>query len=451
MTELPRPTRRGVLKASATTAAALSATAPTTSTAAFASGAAGSISDTPFGVPTASVPEPGVRIDAPAGDRTAGWGRQSRAEVLARNGVVATSQSVAAQAGARILAEGGNSADAAIATAAVLGVVELPSASIGGDSFALHYSAADGQLHGLNAAGWAPRAWDRRYFADRGFDERTGMPGSGIDSATVPGAVDGWFELLAKFGRTDAHDVLEPAAQLAAQGFGLTERVRDDWDSAVELLREDPDAARMFLVDGNGPELYSIVRNPELASAYRALQRGGRDAFYRGEIARAIVAKSRRIGGALTARDLADYRSRWVEPISVDYHGYRMQQLPPPNQGFAALIMLNIINQFPRVLGIDLAAEGPRAPRFWHLLVEAKKRAYDDLHRYNGDPDFAEIPVQRLLSDEHAAQLCRGIDPNRARPPEVPGVITAGTVYLSAADRWGNMTSFMYSHFEKFG
>nr|WP_228047560.1 gamma-glutamyltransferase family protein [Saccharopolyspora sp. HNM0983] len=349
------------------------------------------------------------------------------------------------------MAEGGTSADAAVATAAALGLVEVPSASIGGDSFALHYCAADRIVHGISAAGWAPGAWSRRYFADRGFDERTGMPYTGIDSATVPGAVEGWHRLLDRFGRKDFHDVLEPAAQLAAQGFGLTERVRDDWHGKVDLLREDPDSARTFLIGDRSPELYSVVRNPELAHAYRTLQRGGRDAFYRGEIARAIVAKSERTGGAVTARDLADYRAQWVEPVSVDYHGYRMHQLPPPNQGFAALIMLGIIKQFPRVLGVDLAAEGPRSTRFWHLLIEAKKRAYDDLNRYNGDPDFVDVPLQRLLSDEHAAELCRRIDPDRAQPPEYPGVVNSGTVYLTTADRWGNMTSFIYSNFDKFG
>lgn len=392
-----------------------------------------------------------MRIEAPRGDRPAGWGSQTRAEVLARNGVVATSQTLAARAGTQILAEGGTSADAAVATAAVLGLVEEVSASIGGDSFALHYSARDRQVHGLNSGGWAPAAWTPEYFARRGHTAKNGMPYTGIDSATVPGAVEGWDQLRKRFGSKDFASLLRPAIELAEHGFGLTERVHDAWSSTVDLLRKDPDSTRTFLREDQVPPLYGIFRNPDLARAYRALGRTGRDAFYRGEIADAIVAKSQRVGGAMNHADLAEFAAEWVDPISVDYHGYRMHQLPAPNQGFAALIMLNIIKQFGPVLGYDLAKLGPRSPMFWHLIIEAKKLAYDDLNRYNGDPRFTDIPFDMLLSDEHGAQLCRRIDPRRAHPPEVPGAINSGTVYLTAADRWGNMTSFIYSNFDGFG
>ncbi|WP_277954638.1 gamma-glutamyltransferase [Saccharopolyspora soli] len=409
------------------------------------------LSETPFGQPTASIPEPGSTITAVRGSRTSGWGLQTRSEVLARNGVVATSQSVAAQVGVRVLAEGGNSVDAAVATAAMLGLVEELSASIGGDSFALHYSAADRTVYGLNSAGWAPAAWTPEYFRSRGYTPETGMPNDGIDSVTVPGAVAGWDQLLKRFGRKDFHAVLQPSVELAEQGFGVTERIRSQWDGAVEKLSKDPDSAHTFLIDGKAPDLYSIFRNPDLARAYRALQRRGADAFYRGEIAQAIVEKSKAVGGAITADDLADFQPEWVQPLTVDYHGYEMNQLPPTTQGFAVLIMLNVIKQITPVHGYDLAQLGPRSPQFWHFVIEAKKLAYDDLNRYNGDPNVVDVPMDMLLSDEHAIELCRQIDPKRAHPPQVPGAVNSGTVYISTADRWGNMTSFIYSNFSNFG
>lgn len=453
MSDIAKPSRRGVFKAGAGAAAALATLdEPLVATAAPKPGAASTtLSPTPFGQPTEKRSVPGVRIDAPPGERPAGWGRQSRSEVLARNGIVATSQSLAAQAGVRILAEGGTAADAAVATAAVLGLVEEVSASIGGDSFALHYNAEERKLYGLNSAGWAPAAWNRQYFARRGHTASNGMPYRGIDSATVPGAVEGWDQLRRRFGRKDFSVLLAPAVELAEHGFGLTERVHDAWSSTVELLRKDPDSAHTFLIDGHVPPLYGIVRNPELARAYRLLQQQGKQAFYRGAIAEAIVAKSSRVGGAMRRADLAEFAAEWVDPIAIDYHGYRMHQLPAPNQGFAALIMLNIIKQFAPVLGYDLTELGPRSPMFWHLLIEAKKLAYDDLNRYNGDPRFAHVPIEQLLAEQHGANLCQRIDPNRAHPPKVPGAINSGTVYLTTADRWGNMTSFIYSNFDGFG
>src|SRR5437763_7491534 len=367
--------------------------------------------------------------------------------MVARSGVHATSQSVAAQAGLRILQDGGNAADAAVATAAMLGLVEPESAGIGGDMFALHYSARDRKVHGINASGWAPKAWTPEYFRQRGFTAATGMPELGIDTVTVPGAADGWAQLLDRFGSKGFDTVLAPAVRLAEEGFGVTERIHHDWAATAEELAKDPDSAHTFLVDGKAPALYSVFRNPELARAYRALQRHGRDAVYRGEIGDAIIAKSRRSGGALTRADLAEFHAEWVEPIQVNFHGYDVHQIPPNTQGFATLIMLNIAEQLAPVRGFDLAKLGPRSPQFWHLLVEAKKLAYSELHRYNADPRFARVPLDRLLSKDFAADLCRRIDPAKATPPEVRGTVHSGTVYLTAADRWGNMTSFIYSVF----
>lgn len=443
-------TRRAVLWAGSAAAVAASAgvvpAAP-----AVAAGGAPTISDTPFGTPTETVPEPGTRITAVRGDRAQGWASQTRSEVLARNGVVATSQTIAAGAGLQMLRDGGTSADAAVATAAVLGLVEPESTGLGGDMFAIHYSAADRKLYAINASGWSPKAWTQEYFTSRGYDAKTGMPYTGIGSVTVPGAPDGWAKLAERFGTRGLAAVLAPAIQLAEDGFGVTERIRHDWSGTADLLKKDPDSAKTFLPGGNPPGLYSIFRNPDLAHAYRTLAEGGRDAYYKGPIAAAIVAKSTKLGGAMTAADLAEFEAEWVDPIHVSYQGYEVHQVPPNCQGFATLIMLNVIDQITPVHGYDLAKLGPRSVLFWHFLVEAKKLAYDELNRYNGDPRFVRIPMDRLLSKSFARELCRRIDPGRAHAPKVPGQVNSGTVYLTAADRWGNMTSFIYSVFDSFG
>lgn len=406
---------------------------------------------TPFGTPTAQVPEPAVGVEAVRGDRSSGWAAQTRSEVLSRNGMVATSQPAAAQAGLRVLQDGGNAVDAAIATAAVLGVVEPYSAGLGGDAFVLHYSARHRRLFGLNASGWAPETWSPRYFADRGHTAETGMPMHGPDSITVPGVVDGWCRLLDRFGSRSLATVLEPAIAYAEEGFAVTERIRHDWSAEEDLLRRDPDSASAYLVDGSAPALYSIFRNPTLARAYRTLASHGRDAFYDGDVARAVVDKVSRLGGSMTAADLAEYRSEWVDPVHVDYRGYEVHQIPPNAQGFATLVMLNVLEQVDSVHGTSLRELGPRSPLFWHLLVEAKKLAYDELHRHNSDPRFVDVPLDRLLSKTYAKELCRRIDLHRATPPKESGAANSGTVYLTTADRWGNMTSFIYSVFQAFG
>jgi gamma-glutamyltranspeptidase/glutathione hydrolase len=465
----PAPARRAVL-GGAVAAAALTATggiqlsAAAQAQAAEASGAARTAepgaarqpvetkaSPTPFGRPTASVSEPGARVKAVRGSRDGGWGGQTRAEVLARHGVVSTSQTVAAQAGLRVLQDGGNSADAAVATAAMLGLVEPNSAGIGGDTFALHYSARDRKLYGLNSSGWSPSSWTPKYFRDLGYTKENGIPEYGVHTVTVPGAVEGWHQLLSRFGSRSLATVLEPAIRTAEEGFALTERIHYQWSGAEKLLAKDKDSARLFLSGGKAPELYSIFRNPELARAYRTLAAGGRDAFYTGEIGDAVVAKIRDAGGSVEHSDLADFHAEWVEPLHVNYHGYDVYELPPNTQGFATLIMLNILEQVGPVLGYDLARLGPRSPQFWHLLVEAKKLAYDDLNRYQGDPRFTHVPLDRLLSKEYAKRLCARIDPHRAGVPKVRGTVVSGTVYLTTADRWGNMTSFIYSVFDSFG
>jgi gamma-glutamyltranspeptidase/glutathione hydrolase len=405
----------------------------------------------PFGSPGPGEPAPSERITAVRGDRASGWLQQPRSEVLARRGMVATSQALATQAGLRILQQGGNAADAAVAAAAELALVEPGSTHLGADMFALYYSARDRRLYGLNASGWAPEAWTPEYFAAKGFDAETGMPTRGPDTVTVPGAVDGWDRLLDRFGRMSFRQVLEPAARDAEEGFPVSERVHSDWRDTVSKLRRDPDSAETFLVGGEAPELYSVFRNPDLARTLRTLQKRGRDAFYEGDIARAIVRKLESLGGSMTYDDLRDFRSEWVKPISTSYHGYDVFQMPPNTQGFAVLEMLNILEACVPRLGFDLSALGPRSPQFWHLLVEAKKLAFADLEAHNGDPRFTDVPLDRLLSKEYAASLCERIDPERASTPVVTTDVEGGTVYLATADRWGNMASFIYSIYNSFG
>ena len=388
-------------------------------------------------------------FSAVGGDRASGWLPQSRSEVLARNGMVATSQPLAAQAGLQVLKNGGNAIDAAVATAAVMNVVEPGSAGIGGDVFVIAWLAKENKLVALNGSGRAPSGATPRHLAERGALKE--MPQHGIDSATAPGAVDAWDVLLKRAGTRTFKELLQPAVDLAEQGFAVSERIRNDWIYGAEILQADPDSVKTYLVDGKPPETYGMFRNPDLARAFRVLQAQGRDAFYQGEIASAILAKSRMLGGSFTGADLANTHAEWVTPIGTNYHGYDVFEFPPNTQGFAVLEMLNILEVCAPRLGVDLAALGPKSPLYWHLLIEAKKLAYADLYAYNADPHFANIPVDKLISKSYAAEQCRKIDVHKASVPEAKGDPVGGTVYLVTADRWGNMVSFIYSIYDTFG
>ena len=388
-------------------------------------------------------------FSAVSGDRTSGWLAQTRSEVLARNGVVATSQPLAAAAGLQILKQGGNAFDAAVATAAVLNLVEPESAGVGGDVFVLAWVARENKLIALNASGRAPTGATPQHLADRGNTQH--MPEHGIDSATVPGAVDGWDVILKRAGTMTFKETLEPAATLAEQGFAVTERIHNDWIYGATILAADPDSVKTYLVNGKPPETYALFRNPDLAHTFRMLQARGRDAFYTGHIAQAIVAKSAKLGGTITLGDLAATAATWETPITTRYHGYDVYEMPPSTQGFAVLEMMNILEVCAPKLGMDLAKLGPRSPAYWHFLVEAKKLAYTDLYAFDGDPGFSDVPVARLISKEYAATLCGRINPAKASTPEAKGDPVGGTVYLAVADRWGNMVSFIYSIYDSFG
>ena len=402
-----------------------------------------------FGIPTETISNPAANVVAAPGSRGQGWLGQGRSEVIARHGMVATSDPIAAQAGLEILRNGGNAIDAAVAAAAVLDVTSQNDTGIAGDLFALVWSAQDKKLYALNSAGWAPSAWTPEYFKETlGVDS---IPGRGVNAATVPGAISGYDALLKRFGSMGFEETFARAVQVADEGWGQAERRHQDLSSVQEKLRGDADSNAVFLNDGDIPPLYSIIRNPQLADALRLIQEQGRDAFYEGPIADAIVAKMQADGGVMTHADLAEFESEWVEPITTNYHGYDVFQLPPPGQGFAALEMLNILEVCAPEHGVNLSALGPSNADYWHFLVEAKKLAYSDLQAYNGDPLFSDIPIDRLLSKSYAATLCNRIDMDVATEPSIKGGLDGGTIYLTTADRWGNMVSFIHSIFSVYG
>jgi gamma-glutamyltranspeptidase/glutathione hydrolase len=398
-------------------------------TAAFAG--SDDVSPTPFGIPSRGNPNPPANITAVRGDRQWYPNDQTRSEVLARHGIVATSQPLAAQAGLQMLKDGGDAADAAVATAAMLGLVEPESAGIGGDMEAIYYSAKTQQLYGLNAAGWAPESATPAFYHQHGMDS---VPDYGVFSATVPGAVDGWSRFLARFGRLSLAHTLRPSIEAATQGFGLTERIRGDWKSYnhfyIDMLKKDPESKKVFLQgDGKVPPLYSIFRNPDLAHAYRLLAEDGPDAFYRGPIGRAIVDRMNAGGAHWTMSDLSSFRSQWVDPISTNYKGYDIYEMPPQTQGFATLEMLNILQECASPVGYDLRALGPRSAEFWNILVQAKRLAYADLLKYNGDPRFVDhLQHLRLLRREH-------LDPGLRVPDERPGLVLQPRYKLARCDR----------------
>jgi gamma-glutamyltranspeptidase/glutathione hydrolase len=386
-----------------------------------------------FGVPSADQPQPGAAIKAVPGSRAQGWLAQGRSEVLARHGMVATSDPLAAEAGLEILRQGGNAIDAAVATGAVLDVTSQNDTGIGGDLFALVYVAADKKLYALNSGGWAAAGWTPEFFTKTLGVRR--VPGSGVNAATVPGAISGYDALLKRFGTVGFKEAFERAARIAEEGWGLAERRHADLRNATSALRNDPDSKATFLPGDQTPALYSIIRNPGLARALRLIQAQGREAFYRGAIADAIVAKVQSNGGVMTKADLGEFQSEWTDPISTSYHGYDVFELPPPGQGFAALEMLNILEVCVPKSGTSLAALGPSDPQYWHYLVEAKKLAYSDLLAKNGDPKFTPVPVKELLSKSHAASLCARIDPDAASTPAVTGgrCSPAGSAHAPAA------------------
>ena len=367
----------------------------------------------------------------------------ARSMVVSPYGIVATSQVQASQAGAAILSRGGSAVDAAIAANAVLGVMEPDMNGMGGDLFAIYWDAKTGKLYGLNASGWAPKALTIEHLKAKGM---TQMPSAGIDTVTVPGAVNGWNKLHERFGRMAWKDLFAPAIFYAENGFAVQEMIGMDWQSSRAKLKEDPESRRVFLMHDEAPHMGEMFKNPDVAKALHMLADGGPGAFYTGDISNAILATSRELGGTMTADDLREFSAEWVEPISITYRGWKVYELPPNVQGMAALEMLNIMEQF------SPAKSGPLSTEEIHKRIEAMKLAYADLARYNADPRFANVPVAGLLSKEYAKQRAQLIDSQKANCNTGAGTPpSSDTTYLTAVDRDGNIVSLIQSNFSSFG
>jgi len=376
----------------------------------------------------------------------AGFGRNyGRSLVITQQGVAATSQALASQAGAQILAQGGSAVDAAIAANAVLGVVEPMMDGVGGDLFVLYWDAKTGELTGLNASGPAPRALSPAFLATGGM---TTMPLAGIHAVTVPGAVDGWAQLHKHYGNLPWDRLFASAIAYADRGFPVTEAIEEQWTAPVSFdrLMSHAESARVFLAEGNPPRQGEVFRNSDLADAYSILAASGSRAFYEGEIAAAILKTSQSLGGTMTAEDLSSFSAEWVEPISIDYRGWRVFELPPNGQGMAALEMLNIMETSPA------DPDGPFTAAEMHKRIEAMKLAYSDVYRYNADPRVSEIPVAKILSKEHARERAALIDPRTANGRVAAARVSGSdTTYLTVADREGNIVSWIQSIFSNFG
>ena len=372
-----------------------------------------------------------------------------RSQVATRLGIVAASQPLAAAAGAQVLERGGNAVDAAIAANATIGLMEPTGNGIGGDLFALVYDAKSGTLHGLNASGWSPRGLTRELLTSRGFTE---LPDRGAFTVTVPGAVAGWHALREKFGRLPLSESLAPAIYYAREGFPLSEITAGHWGASTGLLSAEPNAAKTFLIDGKAPKAGEVFRNPDLAATLSRIAERGRDGFYRGATADAIVAILGERGSPMAAEDLAEFEAEWVQPISTSYRGWTVSEIPPNGQGIAALMMLNLMETFP------LVEYGFHSPKALHVMIEAKKLAYADLLRYVGDPRLSDVPVAAMLDKVHAAERARSIDPAQARcsvePSRLDRVTDSqgnDTIYMSVVDRDGNMVSLIQSNYSGFG
>lgn len=368
-----------------------------------------------------------------------------RSSVYGRNGIVATSQPLATAAGLEILAKGGNAADAAVAAGAALNVTEPTSTGIGGDMFALYYSAETKRVTALNGSGRAPAALTLDRLKQDGFS--TELPPFHAHTITVPGACAGWFDLIERHGSLPMAEILAPAVRLASEGFPVAPITSYSWQrGAQNQLRSAPNGTELT-IDGRGPKPGEIFRNPNLARTFEIVASGGRSAFYEGEIAEAIVSVIKEAGGCMSAEDLASHVSTWEDPISVIYRGLRVHECPPNGQGITALIALNILE------GFDLSSLPSLSIERLHLMIESMRLAFADSRWYVADPEFSNVPIQELLSKEYASERRRLIDRKHATvdPKRGTPVSSSNTVYLSVVDRFGNACSFINSNYWGFG
>lgn len=381
-----------------------------------------------------------------AGDRTVGKPFATRSEVIARHGMAATSQPLATMVAIDVLKRGGSAVDAAIAANAVLGLMEPTGCGIGGDLFAIVWDNKSQKLHGLNASGRSPAGLTLEEFQKQGLKK---IPSFGVLPISVPGCVDGWFELHSKFGRLPMSDILAPAIQYAREGFPVSEVIAQGWQSGERVFAKQPGFADTFLIEGRAPRTGDIFRNPRLANTLEKIGQGGRDVFYKGDIARALAADVQKHGGFLSYEDLANHTSDWIEPVSTNYRGYDVWELPPNGQGIAALQMLNVLE------GFDLRKAGFGSRDHVHWFVEAKKLAFEDRARLYADPAFAKVPVQELISKSYGEKRRALIDASKAAqqyPVGLPHAVEEGdTIYMTVADKDRNMVSLIQSNYRGFG
>lgn len=378
-----------------------------------------------------------------AQDRITGLNFATRSEVIAQHGMACTSQPLATQAALDILKAGGNAIDAAIAANAVLGLVEPTGNGMGGDLFAIVWDAKTKKLYGLNASGRSPYDLTLDYFKKNNYEK---IPSTGPLPVSVPGCVDGWFELNKKFGSMPMSKILEPAIQYARYGFPLSEVIAYYWGGNSRSLQRFPGFAEIFMPNGKAPKKGEVFKNPYLANTLELVGNKGRDVFYKGEIAEKIVKYVREQGGFLSMRDFEDHTSEWVEPISTNYRGYDVWELPPNGQGTAVLQMLNILENY------DIASMGFGSTEYMHLFIEAKKLAFEDRAKYYSDPDFNKLPIEELISKEYAKERVTLINENRAANSYPAGELEMGnTIYLTTADKDGNMVSLIQSNYRGMG
>jgi gamma-glutamyltranspeptidase / glutathione hydrolase len=368
-----------------------------------------------------------------------------RSVVMAPHGMVATSNTLAAQVGLDVLKKGGNAMDAAIATSAAIGLMEPMSCGIGGDLFAIVYDAKTNKLYGLNANGRAPLKASIKFFQDKGLQA---IPETGPLSWSIPGCVDGWAELRKKFGTMTFEQILESPIAYAENGFPVTEVIAGAWKGSEAKLKRFPDGPKVYMPGGRAPAAGDLFKNPALARSYRDIAKDGRDSFYKGRIAESLVAFSQKHGGLFSKEDFDKHTSTWVDPVKTTYRGRDIWELPPPGQGIAVLQMLNILESF------DLKKLGPTSPDYWHLLAEAKKLAYADRARFYTDPEFGKVPVADLISRPYADERRKLIDMSKALTDLEAGdpkLGKADTIYLCVVDKDRNCVSLIQSNYMGFG
>ncbi len=376
-------------------------------------------------------------------DRVTGYNFASRSEVIAQQGMAATSHPLATQVAVDILKKGGTAVDAAIAANAVLGLMEPTGCGIGGDLFAIIWDSETQKLHGLNASGRSPMSLSREYFIENGYEK---IPSFGPLPVSVPGTVDGWFEMHNKFGKLTMPTLLEPAINYANEGFPVTELIAYYMNRSGNFLAQYPNFKETYMPDGEMPAKGEIFKNPYLANTYTIIANEGRDAFYKGDIARTIGTYIQENGGFLSYEDLAAHTSTWVDPVSTNYRGYDVWELPPNGQGIAALQMLNILEAY------DISSMHWDSPEYIHLFVEAKKLAYEDRAAYYADMDVVDVPVEELISKKYAEERRKLIDSERAARNVKAGEVSGpNTIYLTVADKDGNMVSLIQSNYRGMG